>query len=136
MIADTLLNWEKTELANILADSMADAEDLIDALPEIEKVGALEESILDDFIESNWKLILSNFDIDELTEWIEEKDYEEERERWKNECEEKDYEYAEYKKEEYYWSFVEVLFSLKNLALAKRWGTCQSSDNHRVRMHF
>lgn len=33
MIADTLLNWDKTELANILADKLADADDLIEAFP-------------------------------------------------------------------------------------------------------
>ena len=99
MIADTLLNWDKTELANILADKMADADDLVEAFPSIEKASTIEEDILEDFIQSNWKLILSGFDVEELNEWIEEKDYEEEWERWKNECIEEDQEYAEYTKE-------------------------------------
>ena len=90
MIADTLLNWDKTELANILADKMADADDLVEAFPSIEKASTIEEDILEDFIQSNWKLILSGFDVEELNEWIEEKDYEEEWERWKNECIEED----------------------------------------------
>ena len=47
MIADTLLNWDKTELANILADKMADAEDLVEAFPSIEKASTIEEDILD-----------------------------------------------------------------------------------------
>ena len=122
MIADTLLNWDKTELANILADKMADADDLVEAFPAIEKASNIEESILEDFIQSNWKLILSGFDVDELLEWIEEKDYEEEWERWKNECIEDDYEYAEYKNEEYCWALIDFFFSLRNMDLAEQRG--------------
>ena len=122
MIADTLLNWDKTELANILADKMADAEDLVEAFPSIEKASTIEEDILEDFIQSNWKLILSSFDVEELNEWIEEKDYEEEWERWKNECIEEDQEYAEYKNDEYWWSYLELMFSFRVMDLAERWG--------------
>ena len=122
MIADTLLNWDKTELANILADKMADAEDLVEAFPSIEKASTIEEDILEDFIQSNWKLILSSFDVEELNEWIEDKDYEEEWERWKNECIEEDQEYAEYKNDEYWWSYLELMFSFRVLDLAERWG--------------
>ena len=122
MIADTLLNWYKTELANILADKLADADDLVEAFPSIEKASTIEEDILEDFIQSNWKLILSSFDVEELNEWIEEKDYEEEWERWKNECIEEDQEYAEYKDDEYWWSFLELMFSFRVMDLAERWG--------------
>lgn len=122
MIADTLLNWDKTELANILADKLADADDLVEAFPSIEKASSIEEDILEDFIQSNWKLILSSFDEEELTEWIEEKDYEEEWERWKNECLEEDQEYAEYKNEEYYWALIDFYFSLRNMDLAEQRG--------------
>lgn len=122
MIADTLLNWDKTELANILADKLADADDLVEAFPSIEKASTIEEDILEDFIQSNWKLILSSFDVEELNEWIEEKDYEEEWERWKNECIEEDQEYAEYKDDEYWWSFLELMFSFRVMDLAERWG--------------
>ena len=122
MIADTLLNWDKTELANILADKMADADDLVEAFPSIEKASSIEEDILEDFIQSNWKLILSSFDVEELNEWIEEKDYEEEWERWKNECIEEDQEYAEYKNDEYWWSYLELMFSFRVMDLAERWG--------------
>ncbi len=122
MIADTLLNWDKTELANILADKMADADDLVEAFPSIEKASSIEEDILEDFIQSNWKLILSSFDVEELNEWIEEKDYEEEWERWKNECIEEDQEYAEYKNDDYWWSFLELMFSFRVMDLAERWG--------------
>ena len=122
MIADTLLNWDKTELANILADKMADAEDLIEAFPAIEKASTIEESILEDFIQSNWKVILSGFDADELLEWIEQKDYEEEWERWRNECIEEDHEYAEYMNEEYCWALIDFFFSLRNMDLAEQRG--------------
>ncbi len=122
MIADTLLNWDKTELANILADTMADAEDLIEAFPAIEKASSIEESILEDFIQSNWKLILSSFDVDELMEWIEVKDYEAEWEQWENECVERDHEYAEAKENEYFWSFLELMFSFRNPDLAEQHG--------------
>ena len=122
MIADTLLNWDKTELANILADKLADADDLVEAFPSIEKASTIEEDILEDFIQSNWKLILSSFDVEELNEWIEEKDYEEEWDCLKNECIEEDQEYAEYKDDEYWWSFLELMFSFRVMDLAERWG--------------
>lgn len=122
MIADTLLIWDKIELANILAEKMADAEDLIEAIPSIEKIGTLEESVLDDYIESNWKLILSCFDVNELNDWIEEKDYEGEWEQWENECVERDHEYAEYKNDEYYWGIIELMLSFRVMDLAEQWG--------------
>ena len=122
MIADTLLNWERVELANNLADKMADAEDLVEAFPSIEKASSIEKGILDDFIQSNWKLILSGFDMDELTEWIEEKDYEEDWERLKNEYIEDDYEYAEYRDEEYCWALIDFYFSLRSMDLAEQRG--------------
>ena len=122
MIADTLLTWDKTELANILADKLADAEDLVEAFPSIEKASHLEECLLEDYIQSNWIFILSGFDIDELLEWIEEKDHEEDWERWKNECIEDDYEYAEYRNEEYCWSLIAFFFRLRNMDLAEQRG--------------
>lgn len=122
MIADTLLTWDKTELANILADKVADADDLIEALPGIETAGALEESILDDFIQSDWKAVLSVFDVEELNEWIEVKDYEAEWEQWRNECIEEDHEYTEYMNEEYYWAIIDFFFRLRNMDLAEQRG--------------
>ena len=41
MIADILLNWDKTELANILADKLADADDLVEAAGSAERVPAV-----------------------------------------------------------------------------------------------
>ena len=93
-----------------------------EAFPAIEKASNIEESILEDFIQSNWKLILSGFDVDELLEWIDEKDFEEEWERWRNECIEEDYEYAEYKNEEYCWALIDFFFSLRNMDLAEQRG--------------
>ena len=122
MIADTLLNWDKAELANILANKVADADDLIEAIPSIEKPGAMEESVLDDYIQSNWKIILSCFDVEELTAWIDEKDYEAEWEQWKNECVEQEEEYAECMNDLYYMSIVELMYSFMTLDLVERWG--------------
>ena len=122
MIADTLLNWDKAELANILAEHLADAEDLIEAFPSIEKPCVMEEEILPDFIEQNWKMILHDYDIQELEGWIAEKEYEESWENWKNECAEQDYEYEEYKIEEYCWSIIEIALSFKVMDLAEQWG--------------
>ena len=122
MIADTLLISDKTELANILADKVADADDLIEALPEIETAGALEESILNDFIQYNWKAVLSIFDVEELNWWIEEKDYEAEWEQWMNECAEEEYELQEYLEEEYYLEFIEKMEQFRYKDPAERWG--------------
>ena len=74
MIADTLFNWDKAELANILAERLVDAEVLIEAFPSIEKPCGMEEEILPDFIEQNWKMILHDYDIAELEMWIAEKE--------------------------------------------------------------
>lgn len=113
MIADTLLNWGKAELACILAEHLADAEDLIEAFPSIDKPCGVEEEILPDFIEQNWKMILHEYDIQELEGWVEEKEYEEQWETWRNECLEEDHEYDEYKMEEYCWELISFAFSLR-----------------------
>ena len=122
MIADTLLNWDKAELASILAERLADAEDLIEAFPSIEKPCGMEEAILPDFIEHNWKMILHDFDIQELEGWIADKEYEESWENWKNECVEQEHEYEEYKLDEYCWSVIEIMLSFRSMDLAERWG--------------
>ncbi|MBQ6576434.1 MAG: hypothetical protein IJL91_01625 [Bacteroidales bacterium] len=122
MIADTLLNWDKAELASIIAERLADAEDLIEAFPSIEKPCGMEEDILPDFIEQNWKMILHDFDVQELEEWIADKEYEESWENWKNECVEQDHEYEEYKLEEYCWSIIDLVDQFRYNDLAERWG--------------
>jgi hypothetical protein len=122
MIADTLLNWDRAELASILAERLADAEDLIEAFPSIDKPCGMEEAILPDFIEQNWKMILHDFDIQELEEWIADKEYEESWENWKNECVEQDHEYEEYKLDEYCWSVIELMLNFRVMDLAEQWG--------------
>ena len=122
MIADTLLNWDKAELASIIAERLADAEDLIEAFPSIEKPCGMEEDILPDFIEQNWKMILHDFDVQELEEWIADKEYEESWENWKNKCVEQDHEYEEYKLEEYCWSIIDLVDQFRYNDLAERWG--------------
>ena len=70
MKADNLLNWEKRELAELLAEKYADESLLIDAFPSIAKASCLENSWIPDYIEKNWQEILCNYDIAELDEWI------------------------------------------------------------------
>lgn len=122
MIADTLLNWERAELASILAERLADAEDLIEAFPSIDKPCGIEEEILPDFIEQNWKMILHDFDVQELEEWIADKEYEESWENWKNECAEQEHDYEEYKLDEYCWSVIEMMLNFRVMDLAEQWG--------------
>ena len=122
MKADLLLNWDKIDLANFLAENEADAEDLVEALHEIRKAGPMEESVLDDFIQANWKFILSCIEIEDLVEWVKEKDEEAEWEEWKDECAEQDHDYTEYMNDEYWWSFLELMFSFRVMDLAERWG--------------
>ena len=122
MTLESLHKWEKAELANILADKFADAEDLIEALPGIEIIGAMEEDLLDDFIQHNWRLILFCFDLDDIDEWIEQKDLEGEWERMDNEFLEEDYEYAEYKDEDYCRSLIEFVRSFCEIDPIERWG--------------
>ncbi len=122
MIADTLLNWEKAELSGILAEYLADAEDLIEAFPSIETPGEMEAEMLPDFIEQNWKIILHDFDIQELEEWIAKKEYEESWENWQNECAEQEHEFEEYKLEEFCWEVIELMMCFRDMDLAEKWG--------------
>ena len=94
----------------------------MEAFPSIEKPCVMEEEILPDFIEQNWKMILHDFDVQELEEWIADKEYEESWENWKNECVEQNHEYEEYKLEEYCWSIIDLVDQFRYNDLAERWG--------------
>lgn len=122
MIADTLSNWDRAELANFIAERLADAEDLIEAFPFIEKPCGMEEEILPDFIEQNWEMILHDFDIQDIGGWIEEKEYEESRENRKNEYIGQEYEYGEYILEEYCWSVIKIALSFRAMDMAEEFG--------------
>ena len=74
MKADNLLNWEKRELAELLADKYADESLLIEAFPSIAKASCLENSWIPGYIEKNWQEILYDYDIAELGEWIDDVD--------------------------------------------------------------
>ena len=119
MKADTLLSWEKVELANILAEKQADVKDLLEAIPAIEDSGTLEDSILDDYLEDNWRQILSCLDAEDLWYWINEKDEEAADARWQNESLEQESEDAEM---EYYWSLIEQMYRFRDMDLAERRG--------------
>ena len=99
MKAEALLSWDKADLAGLLALRYADADDLIEAFPAIEKAGSMEAALLDEFIEQNWRTILHDYDVHELMAWVEEKEQEEEwaklEEDWKNEEIESEEAYAE-----------------------------------------
>ena len=118
MIADKLTSWDAADLARILAERFADAEDLAEAFPSIEGIDSFDSAQLPDFIEKNWMYLLSYYDVDKLESWLEEKDYEEEWEKWKSDLAEQDYEYAEWKQKEYCWSVIEVaeMFRCPDLA--------------------
>ena len=122
MIADALLNWDRAELASILAERLADAEDLIEAFPSIAKPCGMEEEILPDFIEQNWKMILHDYDVQELEEWVADKESEESWENWKNECAEQEHDYEEYKLDDYCWSVIEMMLNFRVMDLAEQWG--------------
>ena len=78
MKADNLQNWDKVELARILADKYCDADDLLEAFPSICKVETFEINLLNDYIEENWMLILPHFNVDALCRWLNVKEKEEE----------------------------------------------------------
>lgn len=121
MIADTLSNWDKAQLASILAE-MTDAEDLIEAFPSIDMPGSMEEEMLPDFIEQNWEMILRDYDVQELQAWVEEKEDDEQWEAQDNEHEVEVHEYCEYMTDEYYWDLIDFAFRLRCKDLAEERG--------------
>ena len=122
MIADELFIWDKLELANILADQYSDVEDLLEAIPDISNFESFGEDLINDFIEQNWITILGQFDIDELLDWLEEKDEEEALENWHesitNERIEREIEYNEMLEEERYLAYMELLETFRPLDFA------------------
>lgn len=117
MRADALLNWDKEDLAETLASRFADADDLIEAFPSIEKAGRMEGDLLDEFIEQNWEIILHEFSIHMLRLWLEQKE--------KSECGERDYndyleswnEYEEYMNEEFCLSVIYAAALFRDLQM-------------------
>lgn len=122
MIADELFIWDKLELANILADQYSDVEDLLEAMPDISNFESFGAGMINDYIEQNWITILGLFDIDELLDWLEEKDEEEALENWHesitNERIEREIEYNEMLEAERYLAYMELLESFRPLDYA------------------
>ena len=118
MKADDLFSWDRAELARILAEEFCDAEDLVEAIPSAARVGQFEEELLPEYIESNWMLILPSFDVEDLNEWLEEKDAEKQWEDWKNEVKMAEEEYNEQLEEDYYWQIVYLAEMLQTTDLA------------------
>ena len=122
MKADDLMNWDAVDLARILATQYVDSSDLEEAFPAVRRVDSFDSLILPDFIEKNWQYLLSFFDIGDLESWLEEKEYEEEWERWREEVAEYEYEYTEWRREEYCWKVMEIADMFRYDDLAGQYG--------------
>ena len=118
MKADNLFSWDRAELARILADNLFDAEDLVEAIPSAAKVGQFEEDLLPEYIESNWMMILHNFDLYELNEWLQEKDYEKQWENWREEVDMDWAEYHEQLEEDYFRQIIFLADMFRTMDLA------------------
>lgn len=118
MKADNLFSWDRAELARILADNLCDAEDLVEAIPSAAKVGQFEEDLLPEYIESNWMMILHNFDLYELNEWLQEKDYEKQWENWREEVDMDWAEYHEQLEEDYFRQIIFLADMFRTMDLA------------------
>lgn len=126
MKAEELLVWEKAELAETLAERLADAEDLLESHPELKQITGLEAGELDGYIDHNWQVFLSCFDPEELCQWVEEKELEEECENiweeYKNDSLEYDHELTEFMNAEYCFSVIDAANSFRSLDLAEQLG--------------
>ena len=122
MIADDLSNWDALDLARVLACKFIDTDDLAEAFPSVNKVDSYDGKMLQEFIENDWCLILAHYDIDDLNAWLDEKEYEEEWERWRDEIAENEYEYLEWRLDEYCWKVIEMADSFRYQDLAEQWG--------------
>lgn len=118
MKADNLFSWDRAELARILADNLCDAEDLVEAIPSAAKVGQFEEDLLPEYIESNWMMILHNFNLYELNEWLQEKDYEKQWENWREEVDMDWAEYHEQLEEDYFRQIIFLADMFRTMDLA------------------
>ncbi len=122
MKADDLMSWDAVELARILATRYVDSSDLAEAFPAVCRVDSFDSSILPDFVEKNWQYLLSFFEIRDLESWLEEKEYEEEWERWREEVAEYEYEYTEWRLEEYCLRVIEIADMFRYEDLAEQYG--------------
>ncbi len=118
MKADDLFSWDRAELARILAEEFCDAEDLVEAIPSAARVGQFEEELLPEYIESNWMLILPCFDVEDLNEWLEEKDAEKQWENWREEVDMDWAEYHEQLEEDYFRQIIFLADMFRTMDLA------------------
>ncbi|MBO7574587.1 MAG: hypothetical protein J6S99_02080 [Bacteroidales bacterium] len=113
MIADDLTNWEKAELANILANEYADAEDLLEAFPTLAQVESFEYELFKDLVEEDWRSIVAAYDPEELSYWVEEKRFKESQEEWVAESFLEAMEYYEMKDKQQIMEFVNFYNALR-----------------------
>lgn len=126
MKAEELFVWEKAELAETLAERLADAEDLLESHPELKQITGLEAGELDGYIDRNWQSFLSGFDPEELCQWVEDKELEEKYENiweeYKNDSLEYDHELTEFMNAEYCFSVIDAAKVFRSLDLAEQLG--------------
>ena len=79
MKADKLTSWDSLELARILASEYAEAEDLAEAFPSINKVENFDFNSIPEFVQKHWRFFLASFDFLDLVGWRSEKDQEDKR---------------------------------------------------------
>ena len=118
MKADRLSNWDAVDLARILVERFADAEDLAEAFPAVGAADSFDSDALPEFIEKNWEFLLGYYEPGELEYWLEEKEFEEEWEKLWSRLAVDQSEFDELNDEEYCWKVIEAadMFRYKDLA--------------------
>ena len=106
--------WDRAELARMLAEREADAEDLVEAFPAIRTAATMEAEMLPEYIEQNWRQILHDYDIRDLDWWMEEKREDERWNRWYDEILEEENAYAEYRNDEYERAILDLMLSFRD----------------------
>lgn len=85
MKADDLTNWDAMDLARILAYEYIDALDIFTVFPSLARVERFDLMKFPDFVEKNWRLILSAYDLIDLISWRKQKEEQEEIKEFDNE---------------------------------------------------
>ena len=122
MRADELMSWDAIDLARMLATGFMDPDDLVAIFPSIDTVDSFDSDIFPEFIDKNWSYLLGYYNVNELESWLERNRYKEEWDEWRAAMAEYDYEYTEWKMEEYCWKVIEIVDMLRYQDLAEQWG--------------
>ena len=114
MIADTLLQWDKADLAAELARRFLDADELLEVFPSLDEVGPFEEELLAEFVEGNWRVILQCVDPEDICVWLRSAEEAAAQERWREECLEAENDAFEKAREISYWEFVQGMLAFRS----------------------